>query len=138
MSNEKNLYMTYTASEVCETLKITKRTLYNYLRTGQIKASKVGREWRFTEKDVTDFLERGTGPDYYERLQSIGQGEHETDLELLEGQFDTAGGTVCVRFGDIPRRCRVYKDAKKNRLYIVYRNERYYKDEILKGDNENV
>ena len=59
----------FTSDEVCETLKITKRTLYNYIRCGQIKASKVGREWRFTQEQVDEFLANGTTKDYFERLK---------------------------------------------------------------------
>lgn len=61
----------YTATEVCEILKVTKRTLYNYLRAGQIKAVKIGREWRFTEESVKEFALNGTSSDYYEKLAAI-------------------------------------------------------------------
>ncbi len=54
----------YKATEVCNILKITRRSLYRYLEAGEIKGFRVGREYRFTEKDVTDFIEarRGTRP----------------------------------------------------------------------------
>ena len=61
----------YTATEVCEILKVSKRTLYNYLRAGQIHGVKIGREWRFTEESVQEFTLRGTTPDYYEKLASM-------------------------------------------------------------------
>lgn len=61
----------YTATEVCEILKVSKRTLYNYLRAGQIRGVKIGREWRFAEESVQEFTLRGTTPDYYARLSAI-------------------------------------------------------------------
>lgn len=59
----------YTANEVCDILKVTKRTLYNYIKAEQIQATRMGREWRFTEQAVKDFMERGTSPDYLEKLE---------------------------------------------------------------------
>lgn len=58
----------YTTEEVMGVLKVTKRTLYNYIRAGQLKAFKVGREWRVTEDALRDFTERGTQPDYLQKL----------------------------------------------------------------------
>lgn len=60
----------YTANEALEILKVTKRTLYNYIKTGQIKATKMGRDWRITEEALKDFLEHGTTPNYLEKLQN--------------------------------------------------------------------
>lgn len=59
----------YTTEEVLDILKITKRTLYNYIKAGQIKAIKVGRYWRFTEDAVKEFLEHGTEDHYLDKLQ---------------------------------------------------------------------
>lgn len=54
----------YTTEEVQDILKITKRTLYNYIKNNQIKAIKLGRSWRITEDALKDFLERGTDKNY--------------------------------------------------------------------------
>lgn len=59
----------YTAEEVLGILKVTKRTLYNYIKAGQIKAIKCGREWRVTEDALKVFLEHGTEPDYLEKIK---------------------------------------------------------------------
>ena len=59
----------YTTEEVLGILKVSKRTLYNYLKANQIKAVKCGREWRFTEDAIKEFLEHGTEPDYLEKLK---------------------------------------------------------------------
>ena len=47
----------YTLDELAELLKVTKRTLYNYVRSGKLEAVKVGREWRVTEDQLKHFLE---------------------------------------------------------------------------------
>ncbi len=47
----------YTLDELAELLKVTKRTLYNYVRSGKLEAVKVGREWRVTEEQLKDFLQ---------------------------------------------------------------------------------
>lgn len=59
----------YTTEEALEVLKVTQRTLYRYIKAGQIKAIKLGREYRITEEALKDFLERGTEDNYLEKLQ---------------------------------------------------------------------
>lgn len=59
----------YTTEEVMGVLKVTKRTLYNYIKAGQLKAFKVGREWRVTEDALREFTEHGTQPDYLQKLK---------------------------------------------------------------------
>lgn len=50
----------YTLKEVEDILKVTQRTLYNYIKEGKLKASKVGREWRVRHQDLEDFISKGT------------------------------------------------------------------------------
>lgn len=59
----------YTTEETLEVLKVTQRTLYRYIKAGQIKAIKLGREYRITEDALKDFLERGTEDNYLKKLQ---------------------------------------------------------------------
>ena len=59
----------YTTEEALEVLKVTQRTLYRYIKAGQIKAIKLGREYRITEDALKDFLERGTEDNYLDKLQ---------------------------------------------------------------------
>lgn len=46
----------YDLLEVEEILKITRRTLYNYIKSGKLKAVKVGRVWRIRHEDLDAFL----------------------------------------------------------------------------------
>lgn len=50
----------YTLEEVCDILKVTKRTVYNYIKGGQLQAVKMGKYWRVTEDNLKAFLEKGT------------------------------------------------------------------------------
>ena len=50
----------YTLDEVAEALKITRRTLYTYVKEGKLKAVKIGREWRVSEAALQDFINKGT------------------------------------------------------------------------------
>lgn len=59
----------YTTEEALEVLKVTKRTLYRYIKAGQIKAVRLGREYRITEDALRDFLEHGTEENYLDKLQ---------------------------------------------------------------------
>lgn len=59
----------YTLKEVQDILKVTQRTLYNYIKADQIKAIKLGREWRVTEEALQDFLTTGTDTDYLDKLK---------------------------------------------------------------------
>lgn len=58
----------YTTTELQEILQVKKRTLYNYIKANQIKAIKLGREWRITEEALQEFLEKGTEKDYLKKL----------------------------------------------------------------------
>lgn len=58
----------YSLSEVSEILNLTRRTLYNYVKTGQLTATKIGREWRVSTEEIKRFQKEGTSADYYTRL----------------------------------------------------------------------
>ena len=47
-----------TTEEVLGYLKVTPRTIYRLIRTGELPAVRIGRLWRFKRADVDDWLER--------------------------------------------------------------------------------
>lgn len=49
----------YTLQEVADYLKVSRQTIYNYVTAKRLKASKIGKEYRVTEKDLQDFLKTG-------------------------------------------------------------------------------
>jgi len=46
----------YGLQEIAEALNVTRRTLYNYLKQGKLKAVKIGKEWRVSEDNLHRFL----------------------------------------------------------------------------------
>ncbi len=50
----------YTLDEVAEILKVTKRTLYNYVKAGTLHAVKMGKYWRVPEESLQAFISTGT------------------------------------------------------------------------------
>ncbi len=50
----------YTIDEVTKILKVTQRTVYNYIKNGNLTAIKVGKYWRVKHQDLETFLSNGT------------------------------------------------------------------------------
>jgi excisionase family DNA binding protein len=48
----------YTPQEVADYLKVDVRTVYRWLREGEMNAIRFQREYRVAETDLRDFLER--------------------------------------------------------------------------------
>lgn len=46
----------YTIEEVVDIIKVTRRTIYKYIKQGDLKAIKVGRLWRVSEESLKEFL----------------------------------------------------------------------------------
>lgn len=51
----------YTLKEIEDLLHVTRRTLYNWIKSGQLKAFRIGKEWRVTREALEKFMETGTG-----------------------------------------------------------------------------
>lgn len=54
----------YTPAEAAAILRVTRRSMYNYIKNKQIKAAKIGRTWRITEEHLKEFAEKGTSNNY--------------------------------------------------------------------------
>lgn len=50
----------YTIEEITAILKVTQRTVYNYIKGGQLKAVKIGKYWRIKHTDLQNFIDKGT------------------------------------------------------------------------------
>ncbi|PJE50672.1 MAG: hypothetical protein COV29_02970 [Candidatus Yanofskybacteria bacterium CG10_big_fil_rev_8_21_14_0_10_36_16] len=55
-ANQKNSY--YTPQELAATLRIKPPTIYRYIKTGKIKAYKIGKEFRIDNKEFHSFLKK--------------------------------------------------------------------------------
>jgi len=49
-----------TPEEVARKLKVSRRTIYLWLRQGRLKGVKVGDLWRIPESALREFIEGGT------------------------------------------------------------------------------
>lgn len=47
-----------TLKEVATFLRVSERSIFRYIHSGKLKASKIGY-WRISEKDLKDFLSAG-------------------------------------------------------------------------------
>ena len=50
----------YTVNDIMDLLKISRKTLYTYIKDEKIKGNKIGNKWIFTEQQVKDFIEGKT------------------------------------------------------------------------------
>jgi excisionase family DNA binding protein len=57
---EEMLDKYYTVEEVAKRLKVSPRTVLELHRTGKVKATKVGRELRFSETSLKEYLGEST------------------------------------------------------------------------------
>lgn len=48
-----------TISEVAEQLRVSEITIYRYLKSGQIKGTKIGKQWRIREDIVEKIKSEG-------------------------------------------------------------------------------
>lgn len=49
----------YTPEEVADILKVRKHTVWNWLREGTLKGTKInGKIWRITDKDLETFINK--------------------------------------------------------------------------------
>jgi len=46
----------YTIFEVSEGLDVSDRTVRNWIKSGELSAYRVGRQWRISDKDFKQFL----------------------------------------------------------------------------------
>lgn len=51
----------YTVNEVAHICRLTPYTIRDYLKKGIIKGTKVGRGWRVSAQDLTNYLENKHG-----------------------------------------------------------------------------
>jgi excisionase family DNA binding protein len=52
----------YTIEEIAIILKVTQRTIYNYIRSGALHAIKIGKHWRVRLEDFENFLVTKSNP----------------------------------------------------------------------------
>ena len=82
----------YTVEEVQDILRLTRRTLYTYLRSGTLEGVKFGRVWRITADSVRQFLADGVGVQRWKRRRQGQAFKSMTAEEILKGELPTDSG----------------------------------------------
>ena len=59
----------FNAKEAAEYLRISKVTLYNLVDRGQIRCIRIGRIYRFSEKQIADFINCGGGETHPKNME---------------------------------------------------------------------
>lgn len=52
--------VTFTLSEVADTLKVSRRTVVLYIKKGQLKAFRLGTNYRVTQDSLSKFIHENT------------------------------------------------------------------------------
>ena len=47
-----------TTEEVLDCLKVNPRTIYRLIKTGELPAIRIGRQWRFRRADLDEWIDR--------------------------------------------------------------------------------
>ena len=55
-----------TIEKVVKTLEISERSVYRYIKSGLLKATKIGG-WKITEKDLQDFIKLRHSTNIYKK-----------------------------------------------------------------------
>jgi excisionase family DNA binding protein len=48
----------YTINEIAEILRVTQRTIYNYIKEHELPAIKIGKHWRVRHEQLEQFLQK--------------------------------------------------------------------------------
>lgn len=107
-----------TPVEVAEMLQVKKNTVYDMIKRGDLRASKMGKQFRIAEKDVYDYLgiRRGEVNDVAEGCSIVICGQ---DI-LLDA--------LCAMFNELKiKNYRAYRSplGSYNGLYEMYQNENH-------------
>lgn len=57
-NTEKKSENVYSLSELIDILQVTRRTLLNYIRLRELKAFKVGNQWRVLQQHLDEYIEK--------------------------------------------------------------------------------
>jgi excisionase family DNA binding protein len=58
MRSKADIEAFLTTEEVLSCLKVNSRTIYRLIKSGELPAVRIGRQWRFRRSDLDDWIER--------------------------------------------------------------------------------
>jgi excisionase family DNA binding protein len=53
----KNRELFYTLPEIADMLKVSRQTVYRWVKSGELPAFKLGHDWRIKDSDLQKFIE---------------------------------------------------------------------------------
>jgi excisionase family DNA binding protein len=80
----------YTPEEVAQELRVTRRTVYEWLTTGRLRGLRAGSRWRIRPEDVEQFLQPAAPPSGESRTPE----KQEIDLEERAARIRAARGSM--------------------------------------------
>jgi putative molybdopterin biosynthesis protein len=86
MDKEKTL----DAQNVADILHVSKSTIYNMIRSGEISSYKVGRKVRFAESDIQDYIEKSKT-----QIAAKSDPTGIEELDLFSGRTRNSGFVIC-------------------------------------------
>jgi excisionase family DNA binding protein len=91
--------------EIAKEMKVSTRTIRNYLSSGKLHGTKVGGQWRFSSQDLYDFLDVSPVPETDDPAAEY--------LQTMQDSSDRESALLVVR---IPVEDIMEADALKQRL----------------------
>ena len=58
MGSESQMSAFLTTEEVLGCLKVNPRTIYRLIKSGELPAVRIGRQWRFRRSDLDEWIDR--------------------------------------------------------------------------------
>src|SRR5580704_9391687 len=117
-----------TIDEACKFLDTSKSTLYRVLGQGDLKGTKVGKQWRFRKADLTPSLQRGpeaVSVDASARaeLDAFLKGRYPSDLAAGASDEDKAGHLIQGILNDAvdAHASDIHFEAQQDGIRIRYR-----------------
>src|SRR5687768_16590700 len=81
----------YTPEEVANTLRVTRRTVYEWLKVGRLQGIRVGRGWRIRPEDIEAFTQPGADraalPDSAASTAVLTDEEHAARVDAVFGKY---------------------------------------------------
>jgi excisionase family DNA binding protein len=79
----------YTAKEVAQELRVTQRTIYEWLTTGRLRGARAGTRWRIRPEDLEAFMNGAKGDVGRGSLPAaeIDAAEHAARVDALVGKY---------------------------------------------------
>ncbi len=107
-TQDKQIPPFYTVENVAEILKVTERTIYEYINSGKLEAYKIGKHYRITPNDFEKFIIDSKHGKKDSLFFTVGRESTEDEIEGIKkaftGKFDIEINNSYMRLseGDLP------------------------------------